>query len=84
MEKNKQITTLELVNCPFCGCPVPKDSEFIETKETITPHLGIKVNVEFKMTVCINGHKFIKMEDLDKTLKGVANFENKVISQEIS
>jgi hypothetical protein len=73
----------ELVLCPFCGKQVPKEGETIETKQTISPRLGIPVNVEFKMTICSNGHKFILMPDLEKTLKNVSNFEGKVISEEI-
>ena len=80
MEENK----VELVTCPFCGKPVPKKKELVETKSTITPRLGLKVNVEFKMTVCAFGHKFIEMENLEKTLKGVSDFEGKVISNEIT
>ena len=73
----------ELVVCPFCGKQVLKEGEVIETKQTISPTLGIPVNVEFKMTICSNGHKFILMPDLEKTLKNVSNFEGKVISEEI-
>lgn len=73
----------ELVVCPFCGKQVHKEGEVIETKQTISPRLGIPVNVEFKMTICSNGHKFILMPDLEKTLKNVSDFEGKVISEEI-
>lgn len=73
----------ELVVCPFCGKQVPKEGEVIETKQTISPRLGIPINVEFKMTICSNGHKFILMPDLEKTLKNVSDFEGKVISEEI-
>lgn len=74
----------ELVVCPFCGKQVLKEGEVIETKQTISPRLGIPVNVEFKMTICSNGHKFILMPDLEKTLKNVSDFEGKVISEEIN
>ena len=59
------------------------NTKVIETKQTISPRLGIPVNVEFKMTICSNGHKFILMPDLEKTLKNVSDFEGKVISEEI-
>ena len=74
----------ELVLCPFCGKQVPKEKEVIETKQTITPRLGITVNVEFKMTVCKMGHKFIQMADLEKTLQNVSDFEGKVVANEIN
>lgn len=83
MEENNQLAQVEIVNCPFCGMPVPKKGEVVETKQTITPRLGITVNVEFKMTICKAGHKFIKMEDLEKTLKGVNTLEGKILSNEI-
>lgn len=69
-----------LVECPYCGAPTPLRNQVIEARQTITPHLGLPVNVEFKMSFCIKGHKFIQIQDLETTLKNVADFEAKVIA----
>lgn len=78
MEENKK--KVIMVECPFCGSAVPLKYKMIETRQTITPHIGMSVNVEFNMSYCIKGHKFIQVEDLEKTLKNVADFEAKIIA----